>query len=245
MAHDDTAKLNEFVARVRQALGPNVVAMAQYGEAVRGELQSDELPLNLLIILRDAAPAALRPVSKVIADWVHGGNPAPLIFAEQEWRDCTDVFPIEIEDMREAHRLVHGDDPFTGVTTTARDLRHELEREFRGKLLQLRAEFAAVEGDAQALTNLIRASAATFLILFRALLRLRGTTPPATAAAVMRATAELTGVDAAAFEWVLAKLTGQKVPRLAAYDPIAMRYVAAIEAVTHYVNAAAEIDDGS
>ncbi len=244
MARDDTARVNEFAAQLERVLGPNVLAMAQYGEAVRGELPHGDLPLNLLIILRDAAPAALRPVSKVIADWVRAGNPAPLIFSETEWRDSTDVFPIEIEDMREAHRLVHGEDPFTGLTTTLRDLRQELERELRGKLLQLRAEFAAVEADAQALTNLIGASALTFLILFRALLRLRGTTPPATAADVMRSTAELTGFDAAAFDWALAKLTRRKAPRLAPYDPIAVHYVAAIEAVTHYVNAAAEIDDG-
>jgi len=40
----------------------------------------------------------------VFAEWIRKGETAPLIFSEAEWQASADVFPIEIEDMRDAHR---------------------------------------------------------------------------------------------------------------------------------------------
>jgi len=47
--------------------------------------------------------------------WTKGGHPAPLILTEREWRESADAFPIEYEDMRDAHRLLAGRDPWPGV----------------------------------------------------------------------------------------------------------------------------------
>jgi len=42
----------------------------------------------------------------VVRVWTKGGHPAPPILTEREWRESADAFPIEYEDMREAHRLL-------------------------------------------------------------------------------------------------------------------------------------------
>ncbi|PYP53685.1 MAG: hypothetical protein DMD45_00980 [Gemmatimonadetes bacterium] len=47
--------------------------------------------------------------------WTKGGHPAPLILTEREWRESADAFPIEYEDMRDAHRLLAGRDPWPGI----------------------------------------------------------------------------------------------------------------------------------
>ena len=118
-----------------------------FGSAVRGGFGPGHVEANLLLIVKDASTTALRPIERAIADWVKRRFPAPLIFTEREWRASTDVFPIEIEDMREAHELLRGDNPFDGLATNRAHLRHELEREIRGKLLQLRAErYGLAEG---------------------------------------------------------------------------------------------------
>lgn len=230
------AKLDEFVAELARALGENLVTVALFGDAVRGDPRDKHPQLDVLVILRDARPESLRPVGRAVAAWVKTGNPPPLIFSERGWRDSTDVFPIEIEDMREAHRMLLGSDPFDGLSTTPADLRHELEREIRGKLLQLRAAFVATEADGRALGELLVASAETFFILFRALLRATGQTPPADPALLIRVTAETAHIDPAGFEWALSKLTGTKAPALEAYDPIGVRYVDAIEQLANFVD---------
>lgn len=237
------ARLDEFVAELARTLGENLVAVALFGEGVRGDPRNKHAQLDLLVILRDARPESLRPVGRAVAAWVKTGNPPPLIFSERGWRDSTDVFPIEIEDMREAHHVLLGSDPFDGLSTTAADLRQELEREIRGKLLQLRAAFVATEADGRALGELLVASARTFFVLFRGLLRARGQTPPMDPALLIQATAETAKIDLTSFEWALSKLTGNKAPSLEAYDPIGVRYVEAIDQLANFVDGIPNEDD--
>jgi predicted nucleotidyltransferase len=228
--------VDKFAERLEGALGANLVAAILYGSAARGTYVKGRSDLNVLIVVRDASAAALRPVVPVLADWTKAGEPAPLVFSEAEWTASTDVFPIEIEDMRSAHRHLRGRDVFEGLTTTSADLRQELEREVRGKLLHLRTEYAAAAGDGKALGKLLLASAGTFLTLLRATLRLAGRVPPAEPAALVEAAAEVAGMDAGAFGWIVGRLAGQAMPALEPFDPIGVRYVDAIERLVRFVD---------
>ena len=103
----------------------------------------------------------------------------------------------------------------------------ELEREVRGKVLQLRVEYTASGPHPKALGALLENSARTFFVLFRAVLRLRGRVPPREPAELVQGAAQVVGFDAGAFDWVLARLAGRKVPDLTQFDPVAERYLAA------------------
>lgn len=233
MARDLLKKVEEFATELEVALGDNMVACMLYGDVVRE--QKTNVPTTLLIV-RDASPSALRCIERQIAGWAKKGFPPPLIFSEGEWRDSSDVFPIEIEEMREAHRLLQGVDPLEGIVTTKQDLRRELEREVRGKLLQLRTEFAAAAADGKALGNLLVDSANTFFVLFRATLRLAGHVPPTNSAELVQETADLAELDGTAFDWILARLAGKKQPNLKPHDVIGDRYVEQIERLAHFVD---------
>ncbi len=233
MAADIMQKVAEFAKRLERALGDNLVSLMLYGPAVRNEGKNEA---TTLMIVRDASPQALRPIASHIASWSKKGNPPPLIFSELEWRSSADVFPIEIEDMREANILISGEDPLEGMVTTKHDLRSELEREIRGKLLRLRTEFAATVADGKALSSLLIDSSRTFFILFRATLRLVGKPPADGPESLVDSLADVTGLDAAAFEWVLAKLAGRDAPGLKAHDPIGDKYVEQIERLGHFVD---------
>ncbi len=230
------ANLEQLTARLGQALGENLVSLVLFGSAARGTHVTGRSDLNLLLVVRDASVARLHAASPALAEWTKAGEPAPLIFAENEWRASADVFPIEMEDMREAHRLLAGRDPFAGIATRRADLRQELEREVRGKVLRLRTEYAAAAADGKALGRLLVHSAGTFCVLFRATLRLAGGAPPAGHDALVRETAAAAGLDASAFEWVLAALDGKNPKALEPYDPVAGTYVDAMEKLADYVD---------
>jgi hypothetical protein len=233
MAKDMTTKVNEFAALLEQDLGENLVSLLLYGPAVRSEGTGQA---TTLLIVSDASPSALRPIEAHVASWTRKGNPPPLIFSLAEWRASTDVFPIEIEDMREAHVLMRGRDPLEGIETTREDLRRELEREIRGKLLQLRTEFAAVASDGKALGVLLLESARTFFVLFRATLRLVGEQPPQEARELVNAMVRTVGMDATCFDWVLRRMSGSKTPNLKAYDAIGDCYLVQIERLAGFVD---------
>ena len=236
MAKDQKLGMEDFARRVGPALGDNLVSLLLFGSAARGAHVEGRSDINLLLIVKDASVAALHSATPVVAEWAKGGQPPPLIFSEAEWRASTDVFPIEIEDVRGAHRVLAGRDPFDGITTRRGDLRIELEHEVRGKVLRLRTEYAAAAADGQALGRLLVHSAGTFFVLFRAVLRLTGGVPPTGHAALVKETAAAAGLDASAFDWVLAELEGRHPSPLAAYDPIAGRYVDTMEKLADYID---------
>jgi predicted nucleotidyltransferase len=230
------AALERLASRLEALLGEDLVALVLYGSAARGDFAPGRSDINLLLILADASPATLRAIGPTLHQWVKTGQPAPLIFSETGWRASTDVFPIEIEDMRQAHRVLKGRDPFIGLETAPADLRQELEREVRGKLLKLRAEYAASGPHPKTLGTLLVQSAPTFFVLLRAVLRLKGTVPPSAPADLVRAAASVVGFDPSAFDWVLARLAGTRVPDLKQFDPIAESYLRAIERLAEFVD---------
>ncbi len=233
MVTQKTAKVDDFAAQLERELGDNLVSFMLYGPAVRREGTGHA---TTLLVLHDASPAALRAIEPHVAGWTKKGNPPPLIFSRQELQSSGDVFPIEIEEMREAHVLLRGDDPLVEIVTTKEDLRRELEREIRGKLLQLRTEFAAAASNGRQLGDLLVESARTFFVLFRATLRLVERAPVQDVDSLVSETGKIAGLDESCFEWILARITGKKVPNLKDYDPLGDRYLQQIELLAEFVD---------
>lgn len=235
---DKIQSAEKLANQLQEQLGDNLVSLLLFGTAIRGGFAASHQDLNMLMIVSDASTAALRPAEPALSAWAKKRNPVPLIFSESEWRRSADVFPIEMEDMREAHRLLKGTDPFEEITTSRADLRHELEREVRGKLLQLRAEYAAQAPDGRALTRLLIDSAPTFFVLLRALVRLSGDEPSKQPQELVEQAAEIADLDHNAFTWVIGKITGGTVRALKPYDEVGATYVDAIEQLAKYVDTA-------
>ncbi len=235
---DKIKQAEKVAAQIAGDLGENLRSMVLFGTAIRGGYAPAHQEVNIMVMVEDASTKAMGPIEKSLAAWVKKGNAAPLIFERVEWQGSTDVFPIEVEDMREAHELIAGTDPFEGVVTNRDDLRQELEREVRGKLLQLRAQYAAFAPNGRALTRLLIDSASTFFVLMRALVRLEGQTPETKPARLVEQAASIADLDVGAFGWVVDKIAGEKVKALRSDDPIAARYVDEIQKLTNYVDQA-------
>jgi len=228
--------VEKLTGEIQAALGADLVSLLLYGSSARGNAVPNRSDVNLLLIVRDASAATLHRAAPALNAWARAGHRLPLIHTLAEWQAAADVFPMEIEDIRDAHHVLAGTDPLDGLATTRADLRRELEREARGKLLYLRAGYTAAAGDASALGELLAQALGTLLVLFRAALRAAGRTVPGDSAALIRQTADMAGFDASAFDWALAARQGSAPRRLAAYDADAARYLAAVERFTRYVN---------
>jgi hypothetical protein len=145
-----------------------------YGSAARGDFIPGHSDVNLMLILEDATPEILRSLGRALTQWRRARLEPPLLMSREEWERATDVFPIEITDMRAAYQVLRGTDPLTEAAVLPSDLRRALEREFRGKLLRLRQGYAAASPDPAALGALAAQSSGTVMVLLRALLALLG-----------------------------------------------------------------------
>lgn len=166
-------KLNELVSRAQSALGSNLDSILLYGSAARNEFDSGHSDLNILILAKQLDRPTLSAVAPLMIWWLEAGNPQPLLFTREEFRQSTDAFPIEITDIQAAHRLLHGEDPLPGLTVDPAHHRAQLEHEIRSKLLRLRQKAIPLLKDQKALLRLMEDSVTTFLLFLRHTLLLK------------------------------------------------------------------------
>lgn len=183
-----------FLTAADATLGADYTAVL-YGSAARGDFVPGLSGIDVLLLLEAISPAVLLALGPGLTRWRKAGYEPPLIIGRAEWHRATDVFPIEIADMRTAYQVLRGSDPLAGVEVHHADLRRALEREFRGKLLRLRQGYAASAGDPAALGELAGRSASTILVLLRSLLVLLGRPVPQDPLELAAAAAQAMGTD--------------------------------------------------
>ena len=231
-----TVPIERFASEVARALGERLVALLLYGSWARGTHVPDRSDVNTLLIcdaVDDALFAALAPAMR---DWNRAGQPAPLILTEREWRESADAFPIEYEDIRDAHRLLAGRDPWPGIQIDRGHLRRQLEHELMGKLVRLRQAYAALREDPKQLARVVVGSAGGFFTMLRAALRLASRPAPTSPAELVRSGGALIGFPADGLAPLVQHAMGGPIPRLGKSDPLATAYLAAVAATAAYVN---------
>src|SRR5690606_18659778 len=138
--------------------------------------------VNLLLVLGDPSPGSLTRLSDALSSWHDSGFTPPLLLGRYEWRRATDVFPIEITDMRLCHRMLVGADPLEGMAVPDSDLRRALAAELGGKLMRLRQAYVRFHGSPQSLGGFARSSCSDLLALPRTAAVLVGRDPGTSAA---------------------------------------------------------------
>jgi predicted nucleotidyltransferase len=205
--------LDELVAQLQKAFGDGLISVVLYGSAAAGEHIPQRSDYNVLVLVRELGLPELEREAAIARAWAEAGNPPPLTLTEGEWRSSSDVFPMEFADVLERHRVLYGTPPFDGVSVAPRNLRLQLEHESMGKLLQLRQGILAAGGDQKRMVELLAASLSTFMVIFRALLRYHGESPPTDYERLVSAVAARTGLAGAPFVRVVRHLRGsEKIP---------------------------------
>lgn len=228
--------LDELVTQLRSAFGGGLQSVVLYGSAAGGEHIPKRSDHNILVIVDDLPAERLQAASAVVAAWAEGGNPPPLIFTRDEWRGSSDIFPMEYADILDRHRVLHGAPPFDGIRVDQRDLRLQLEHETMGKLLKLRRGVLSAGNDRNKQLELLDASVSTFMVLFRAFLRLHGEKPPGDNVALSEAVAKRAGFKADAFVSVVRHVRGEAKLASSEAGPVLHDYLLGVERVARYLD---------
>src|ERR1700758_2220906 len=148
-------KLQEFVTRARKAAGPNIEAIILFGSAVSGDFHPGLSDLNLFCVLHDSAFTALQALAPAVKWWNKQKQPPPLCMTRHELERSTDVFTIELLDMKQHHRVLYGADVLSGLTIRMDLHRVQVEYELREKLLLLRQHLLMADGNESRLWDLL------------------------------------------------------------------------------------------
>jgi hypothetical protein len=232
-------KINEFVSRVREAAGTNLESVILYGSAVAGDFQPEFSNLNLFCVLRDSSFGSLHALVPVAKWWDRQKQPAPLLMTRGELERSTDVFTIELMDMKQHHRVLFGEDVLQGLEIPLQLHRVQVEYELREKLILLRQQLLLLSDNKKGLWNLLVRSVPSFVTLFRHALIALGEAPPATGKReAVQTLAKKIGFDPSAILQVLdvreRKLDSGKVD----VNELFSRYLATVQEVTAAVDQA-------
>ena len=224
----------ELTERLKETLGPNLKSVVLYGSAAADDRTRVFSDYNVLVVVGEMGLETLKHLAPIARKWGAAGNPTPLLFTEQRLRGAGDVFPIEFLDIKTTHRILFGADPFAGLDIQTGHLRHQLEYELRGKLIQLRQRYMDTEGKPRAVIELAEKSISTFAVLFKATLRLLGEEPPTRRAEVFGALKAHIDIDEAALREILALREKKRPSRNP--DELFSALLASVEAAVDFVN---------
>lgn len=216
MSWTPDSEVDEFVRDLRNAFGQDLTSVVLHGSVVRGEAHRDVSDINLLVLVEDVSPGGLTRGATLARRWHEAGHGLPLVFTAAEWARALDVFPVEIADMGDHRRVVHGADP-VDARVSLRHLRLQAEREIRGRLVHLREGMLLAADRPEELGRLLLGAAPSVAAYLRALLRLRRTDVPASTPDVVDTAGRILGVDTSAFQavWKARRAPGSLHPTLA------------------------------
>lgn len=200
--------LDNLVSQLSAAYGEELRCVVLYGSAAMGEQLGKRSDLNVLVIVRRIDVDRLRREAAIARAWAEAGNPPPLTLTEAEWDASADIFPMEYSDILERHRVLHGTPPFEGVRPSREHLRLQAENEAMGKLIQFRQGILRTGGEHRRIVELLRESISTFMVIFRAVVRLGGQVPPRDHEELCTTVGRLAGFDAAPFVKVVRHVRG-------------------------------------
>ncbi len=168
-----------FTEGLKEALGDRLTMVALFGSAAVGDTTERFSDVNIMVVCRQLGVEELDAIARISQEWAKVGNPPPLMFALERLLNSSHVFPIELLDIKENHRVLFGRDVLRDLPISQANLRFQLEHELKGKLIQLREGYMLAVEDGETLVNLMLRSLSNFQIMLKASLRFYAVSVPA------------------------------------------------------------------
>jgi hypothetical protein len=229
--HTDARGAADAAARAfSDAFGTQLRSVVLYGSVARDEHVPERSDTNLLVLLAEIEPVGLAEAAPRARTAIEALDAPPMILGWDDWTRAADAFAIELADMKDAHVVLHGENPLDGLAVETRALRLQAERELRGWLVRLHTAMLLLAESPDELGALLVAGLPGLATYLRAALRLAGRPVPGDMRGVLTTGATLVGTSADALLRVLhARTTATSLaapidrPLVAGYDAAARR----------------------
>jgi predicted nucleotidyltransferase len=225
-------KLDEFVEKLKDAAGENLISVILYGSAANGEFHSRHSDLNLLCVVNSADAKSIEGLHSPVEWWTKLGLRPPLVFTLDELRRSADVFAIELLDMKAKHKVLAGADVLTDISVPLHYHAIQVERELRTNWLRLRQSVLAAPKKSKIYRELMVSSFSPFVALFRHALIARGESPLGSKREAIERIAKIANADPTGFYAILDHREGKRESQEIDVETTLNRYFAFVEAVT-------------
>ncbi|MBN1548631.1 MAG: hypothetical protein JW902_18425 [Syntrophaceae bacterium] len=189
----------EITEQMKMAFGEELKSISLYGSGASHEYIPGRSDLNFLVVVSDEGLTHIQRLQAYVKEWRKKRVATPLVMTKAFLESALDVYPIEFLTMQYHHVQVYGEDILSSLLFDRKDMRLQLEREIKGKLIHLRQGYLESQEQAKVLRDLIKVSLVAFLSMFAAVLYLKGKTVPQERRRLIREACELVGIDGGVF----------------------------------------------
>ena len=226
------AVVDPFLEAVDPVAGAGWSAVL-YGSLARGQFVPERSDINLMLVLPELERTTLDGFRAGMERWSSAGYPPPLLFTAAEWIRAQDVYQVELADMLVGYRVLRGPDPLSAARLRPQDLRRQLERELRGKLLRLRQGYILVGDDPAGMGELALRSVPTVLVLLRGVLAMVDAPPGVAPSEVVAGAEAATGLS---LQPIGTAAAHRPEPRWECSQQEFLTYLAAVTSVADFVD---------
>jgi hypothetical protein len=128
------ANVEVFAAELTSILGEDLLAIMLHGPDAFREKGIEPKEYNIIVVLKEISVREIDRVASVVREWVAGGQPVPLFFSQDRLANSAATFPVELLDLKECHRLLHGLDMISSLEVRKENLLQEVERGLKTQL---------------------------------------------------------------------------------------------------------------
>lgn len=183
----------------QKAFGNDLVSLAIYGSAAGGYYVKGKSDINLLVILTPEGINRLEDALDTVQNWRKRNVAVPWVMTRKFIESSLDAYPIEFLNLKYNHILIHGEDILQRLDFKPENLRLQIEKELKGKLVLLREAYLETGGKAKLLQEIIARSITAFISIFKALLYLRQGSIPASRKETIKELAKIFTFDSNIF----------------------------------------------
>jgi predicted nucleotidyltransferase len=224
-----------MVGELKKLLGERLESVVLYGSMAAGDHTAKHSDINLMIVTKNLTREELQSLSSVIVPWVKEGNHPPLLLNTNHFKEFASVFPVEILDIQNSHKILYGSDPVQGVSVSNDHLKVQLQHELQAKFLRLKTQFILTESKPAAVIQLMVDSLSSFLVLFKNSLWLFNAKPLPKKMEALRQLKSHIAFDMEPFEKVEHLKNGSHLPES---DAILLfqRYFSSVQSIMNHVD---------
>ncbi len=219
-----------------QVFGNDLVSLMIYGSAAAGAYVKGKSDINVLAVLTENGMHRLDEALALVKDWRKRNVGVPLLMTKAFIASSLDSYPIEFLNMQNNSVLIYGENVLEPLTFRPQDLRLQIERELKAKIMLLREGYLGSEGKPREIRSLIRRSMTAFVSIFNALLYLKTGSAPHNKRATIDEMQKTFGLNADVFAACFSIKEGTDKLSSAEVLAVFKNYLSEAEKVSHLVD---------
>lgn len=193
----------DFINDTKSVFSNDLVSVLITGSAAKGEYIPKKSDINFVVVLTEDGMKKIPDFLSTVKKWSKANVSIPLFLYEEYIKSSLDSFPIEFLNIKNNSRTIFGENITDIIEIDKKDLRLQVEREIKGKLLQLRQVFFEINKNPKSFREFISVSVSTFNPIFSAAVYLKNDNYPKNKNEIYTEISEIFSIDKDFFERLL------------------------------------------